>query len=119
MPPEEADPALLWDMMTAATDVVTFIAGKSRDQYLSDKVLRMAVERQVLTIGEAAGKVSKTFRAAHPEIPWQKIIAQRHVVVHDYGRIDSDKIWRVATVHVPSLIQLLTPLVPPAPPTPP
>lgn len=52
---------------------------------------------------------------AHPEIPWRLIIAQRHVLAHDYGEIDHERIWRVATMHVPELIRLLEPLVPPAP----
>ena len=34
---------------------------------------------------------------------------------HDYGEIRHDRIWRVATTHVPELIRLLEPLVP-APP---
>lgn len=81
-------------------------------------MLRDAVNRVVQVIGEAAAKVSKQFRDSHPEIPWRPIIAQRHILVHEYGRIDDDKIWRVATVYVPQLIALVEPLLPPAPPDP-
>jgi uncharacterized protein with HEPN domain len=42
-------------------------------------------------------------------------MGQRHVLAHDYGEIKHDRIWRVATVHVPELIEQLKPLVP-APP---
>jgi len=55
-------------------------------------------------------------RAEHPEIPWRKIVAQRNVLVHDYGEIKSQEIWEVATVHLPHLIQALTALIPPLPP---
>jgi len=66
-------------------------------------------------IGEAARNVSKHYQSDHSEIPWHPIRAQRHVLAHDYGEIKHDRIWRVATVHVPELIRLLTPLVPPSP----
>jgi uncharacterized protein with HEPN domain len=47
-------------------------------------------------------------------VPWRSIIAQRHALAHEYGEIDSARIWRVATVHIPQLVGLLEALVPPA-----
>jgi uncharacterized protein with HEPN domain len=49
---------------------------------------------------------------AHPDIPWRPIQAQRHVLAHEYGEIKHDRVWRVATVHIPNLIGQLEPLVP-------
>jgi uncharacterized protein with HEPN domain len=60
--------------------------------------------------------VSEAFQRAHPEIPWRKIIAQRNVLAHDYGEIQDDVLWQVATVSVPELIAALEPLIPPLPP---
>ncbi len=77
-----------------------------------------AVERAVEIIGEAAWQVSDDFRRAHPEIPWRPIIAQRHVLAHEYGEIVQERIWRVAMTHVPALITQLEPLIPPLPPDP-
>ncbi len=114
MPPELGDPAYLWDMLDAAQAVVRFMAGRDIDAYTADEVLRAAVERKIEIIGEAARRVSESFRLAHPEVPWRKVMAQRHVLAHDYGEIEDDIIWRVATIHVPELIALLEPLVPPA-----
>jgi uncharacterized protein with HEPN domain len=72
------------------------------------------VERRVEIIGEAARRVSCAFRDAHPEIPWRSVIGQRHALAHDYGEIDDQRVWRVATIHIPDLIPLLEPLVPSA-----
>ena len=110
MSPDKDDRAYLWDMLTAAQAVVSFVAGRSLSDYLSDLMFRSAVERQVEIIGEAARRISREFQTCHPEIPWRPIQAQRHVLAHDYGEIKHDRLWRVATEHIPELIALLTPL---------
>lgn len=100
------------DMLAAARAVVAFVQGKTLGQYQSDLLLRSAVERQVEIIGEAARHIPKKRRDALPAIPWSGIIAQRHVLAHEYGEIMDERVWRVATVHVPALIEELRPLVP-------
>ena len=115
MQPEERDAALLWDMREAACEIAQFIKGVSYDEFESQKVLRYAVERQILVIGEAAGRVSSNLRGAHPEIPWGSIIAQRNILAHEYGEILVERIWRVASEHIPELIRLLDPLIPELP----
>jgi len=78
-------------------------------------MLQAAVERKIEIIGEAARNVSAAFQTQHEEIPWRGIIAQRNVLAHEYGEILIDRIWRVATEHVPDLIARLERLVPPPP----
>jgi len=112
MQPDEMDAACLWDMLEAGRAVQRFVASLDREGYLSDEVVQAAVERKIEIIGEAARKVSAPFRQARPEIPWAKIAAQRHVLAHDYGRIEHDRIWEVATVHVPTLVAQLAQLLP-------
>ena len=115
MRPEERDAALLWDMREAACEIAQFIEGVSYEEFISNKVLRYAVERQLLVIGEAAKNVSSTLRGAHPEIPWSSIIAQRNILAHEYGEILVERIWRVASERIPELIKLLDPLIPEPP----
>lgn len=71
----------------------------------------MAVERALEIIGEAARRVSETFKQAHPEIPWRSIIAQRNVLAHEYNEIEQELIWTVATVRIKELIANLEPLI--------
>ncbi len=113
MLPEKGDDANLWDMFQAAEAVVRFIQGRTFEDYLSDLFFRSAVERQIEIIGEAGRRVSDQFQSQHQEIPWQKIVAQRHVLAHEYDDIQHDLIWKVATVHIPVLISLLRPFVKP------
>ena len=112
---EQANHSYLWDMLTAARAVVYFTKDRTFEEYSNDLMLRSAVERQVEIIGEASRRVSEDFRSQHPEIPWSKIMGQRHVLAHDYGEIKHDRLWQVATVQVPLLIGQIEPLLPPPP----
>lgn len=115
MLPEEKDAALLWDMLKAATEIDQFVEGVKYTDFKSNKMLRYAVERQVLVIGEAAKRVSVAFKNSHPQIPWTAIVGQRNILAHEYGEVLIERIWRVSTVFVPELIKLLTPLIPKPP----
>jgi uncharacterized protein with HEPN domain len=116
MPPEERDAAHLLDMMEYGRRVVRAVGGLTLEAYLGDVDRQMIVERGIEVIGEAANRVSSATRSRHPEIRWRGIIDQRHVLAHDYGRIEQRKLWAVATVHVPVLLQQLERVVPPPPP---
>lgn len=61
MPPENRDPAYIWDMLEAAQAVVRFTSGVSAESYRSNPMLWRAVEREVEIIGEAARRVSESF----------------------------------------------------------
>ncbi len=111
MRPDEADRAYLQDMVGACDKLGRFVAGKSFDAFARDEVLQSAVERQVEIIGEAARHLSDGFRSAHPHVPWRPIIAQRHILAHEYGDVEHELVWRVATVHVPALARQLHAIV--------
>jgi len=81
--------------------------------FLADRVLKLAVERGVEIIGEAADKLSPTFQATHPAVPWREIIGQRNILAHEYGQIDHELLYKTATEDIPELIELLGSLLPP------
>lgn len=112
MRPDERDPAYLWDMKEAARGVAENVKGLTFEQYEKDDNLRLAIERRIEIIGEAAGRVSESMKNAHPEIPWRKVIAQRNVLVHDYAEIDDMLVWRVAIEHIPELLEALEAMLP-------
>ena len=118
MPLDEWDAAYLFDMLSAAEKVRRYVQGKTFEEYRRDDLLRDGVERNIEIIGEAARRVSAGFRGEQPGIPWRKMIAQRNVLVHEYQDVRIEEIWKVATVHVPGLIDALKPLIPPLPPDP-
>ena len=83
---------------------------------MADPMTRDAVERALTIIGEATKRLSKTFRAAHEDIPWSQIVGLRNVLMHEYDEINDRRIFEIATQLVPTLVERLTELLPPIPP---
>lgn len=115
MPKPGRDLAYVWDIVDAAHSIVQFVGERSFQEYIGDPMLQAAVERKIEIIGEAARRLTQGFKDDHPEIPWPRIISQRNVLAHDYGRINHTILWRVVTVSIPELVQVLQPLIPPLP----
>jgi uncharacterized protein with HEPN domain len=118
MPPDRSgegwrDAALLLDIMLAAEDALSFIVGLDERAFLDSDLHQSAVIRKFAVMGEAAGKVSPAFCAAHPEIPWKQMTGMRHRLIHDYGEVRFDIVWRVTKETLPNLIGMLRPLIPP------
>ncbi|WP_367185685.1 DUF86 domain-containing protein [Thermoleptolyngbya sp. C42_A2020_037] len=51
---------------------------------------------QLEILGEAARRLSKEFRQAHPEIGWRRVIGLRNILIHRYDEIRQETIWQTA-----------------------
>ena len=109
------DASCLWDMYQAAKGIVKAMKGVDLERYITDENLRLMIERRIEIIGEAARRLSESFREAHPEIQWRKIINQRNFLIHAYDEIDDERIWRLTVNQIPDLLSKLTTLLPPLP----
>ena len=117
---EERDPAYLWDMIEAARAIRDFTENLTLEEFLAPdrdrEITRLAVERKLEILGEAARRVSSRFRKEHAEMPWKEMIGLRNVISHEYDRVNYAEIFRIVRERIPELISLLEPLVPPPPP---
>jgi uncharacterized protein with HEPN domain len=82
----------LADMLEALEKIRGFSTG-GRASFLSDPKTQEAVAYELLKLGEAANRVSKSFRYAHAGFPWARLIDLRNEIVHEYFRFDSDALW--------------------------
>lgn len=89
------DPAYLEHMLEAIARVRRYVGRKRRAAFLGDPLLQDAVMRNIEVIGEAAGRVSAQFAAAHPTVPWRKITGMRHRLIHGYVHVNLDMVWDV------------------------
>ncbi len=111
------DEVPLDDILNAARRATSYIAGMSHHAFLRDAKTRAAVLFELVIMGEAASRVSESFRDAHPELPWKRMIALRNFYVHAYEVVNSDLVWVTLTRYVPRIEAVLSLLLPPEPPT--
>jgi uncharacterized protein with HEPN domain len=107
------DNARVLDMVLAARDAREFVRGLTAEQFRVDKRTHSAVCLKLETIGEAARALSREFKDAHADIPWEDIVGLRHRIVHEYFRLDLNILWRIVDTEVSALLKQFEPLVPP------
>lgn len=112
------DAMYIWHMIEASRALVQITHGRTMDEVVAGLEARLALERAIEILGMAARRVSRETQARFPDIPWKKIIQQRHILAHEYDKLLHERLWRVATVHVPDLIPRLEAILPEPPPDP-
>jgi len=78
-------------------------AVQGEEVFRQNELIQTWIVHHLQIIGEAARALSKSFREAHPEIEWKKIIGMRNILVHEYFGVDPDIVWRVVSVELPVL----------------
>jgi uncharacterized protein with HEPN domain len=106
------DEAYLLDMLIAARKAIQFTEGSTAESFRHDQLVQNAVVRVLQVLGEAARRVSATYKEEHPDVPWAQIAGLRNRLVHDYMNIDLVIIWDVVRKDLGPLTQQLEPLVP-------
>ncbi len=106
------DDAHVLDMLIWARRAAQYVDGKSEADFLADALLQDAATRCVEVIGEAAGRVSDSYRETHVQVAWGEIIGMRNRLAHEYANVDLAEVWRTAHDDCPALVTLLEPLVP-------
>ncbi len=103
----ESDIIRLRHMLDAAREALSFIAGRSSEDLSRDRMLVLALVKEIEIIGEAASRISDESRKALPRIPWPKIIAMRNRLIHAYADVDLSIVWDTLTGALPELLREL------------
>lgn len=74
-----------------------------RESFDTSELVQVWVIHHLQIIGEASRRLSDELRTQNPEVPWHKIVAMRHILVHDYFGIDLDEVWTAAERDLPPL----------------
>jgi uncharacterized protein with HEPN domain len=94
-------------MLDTANKAIEFVQGITRDDFDNNELLRLSLTHLLQVIGEAARRVSPSFRATYPQIDWKAIVGMRSKVVHDYLNVDEDIVWDTVINELPSLVKEL------------
>lgn len=51
--------------------------------------------RDIPSIGEAVSRLTDEFKLKYSSIPWKQIAKMRHILVHDYYKVNFNFVWLV------------------------
>lgn len=92
---EVRDKDRLEHIINAIDHITEFSDGKTQKEIEADYLRYFGIIKNIEIIGEAAYKLTHSFRQKYSETPWEFIAKMRHVLVHDYYQIDSREVWKV------------------------
>lgn len=101
------DDVALRDMREYALAAVETFRNATADALQNDRTVDSALRYQVMTVGEAANRVSAEFQAQHPEIPWRQVVGMRNLLAHGYDEVVRERLHVTVAVQIPRLIQQL------------
>jgi len=73
------------------------------EAFRSDPMVVAAVERKLLTIGEAAVRLGRDAPSMIPEVPWRQVRDLGNLLRHEYDKIDLAIIWQTVIDGLPAL----------------
>lgn len=93
----------LFDIKEAIDSIENYL-GDKRDFniYLSNKMLRRAIEREFEIIGEAMKRIDNLDTSINISSKRQ-IVSMRNRVIHGYDKTDDEIIWGTIVRHIPTL----------------
>lgn len=98
-------------MRDAATEAIKFVCDCARADLDCNRMLTLALVKDIEIIGEAAGRISTECQTRHPEIPWGQMIGMRNRLTHAYFEVDLDIVWAVVTNDLPTLVTQLEKII--------
>lgn len=103
----DADRIRLQHMLDAAVEAMEFAEGCTRESLTANRMLSLALVRDIEIVGEAASQVSAETRAVCSNIPWAAVVGMRNRLVHGYFDVDLDRVWDTVALDLPDLVQSL------------
>ena len=79
---------LLEDMLEAANKIKIYCREHTLESFLSDEKTKDAVTRNFEIIGEAANRLSSSFKEENPDLRWERLRGFRNRIVHEYFGVD-------------------------------
>jgi len=99
----EKDEFYLKNILDSIKYIRSFIKGVSQIRFAKDVLIQSATLKQLENIGEAVKNISNDLKEKNPTIAWSNIIGTRNILIHNYLKVDLDKIWETVVDDLPVL----------------
>ena len=91
----------LQDIQNSVTKVFKYTQNINYQEFVSNDMIKDAVERNFEIIGEAVKNLSEDFRNKYPNIPFKQVAGMRDKLIHDYFGIDYEIVWKTIKDKLP------------------
>ena len=95
------------DVLQAIAKIERYRHGMDFRAFAADDRTVDAVLRNLEILGEAVRPLPAEVIDRFPQIPWEKMRAIRHVLVHQYFGVSLPIVWQTITEDLPPLVPLL------------
>ena len=87
--------------------IIKAMEGVSLESFETDELLASAICFKFIQISENASKISEDFMVGNHEIPWSSIRGMRNRIVHDYGNVSLDIVYKTVKEDLPNILKLI------------
>ena len=105
---ENKDLAHLDDIREACSIIIARIRYKKLPDFVENLELQDGIAMRLAVIGESAKNLSEKTKRQYPNVMWKDITGLRNIIVHNYGRVEALKIWKIIQDDVPQLLDILS-----------
>ena len=92
------------EVLVAIGKIRRFVAGQTKESFVTDELITSAVHMQFIVIGEAVTAIRKEFPEHFANIrDAQKIVGFRNIIAHAYDLIVDDVVWNVIENYLDNL----------------
>jgi uncharacterized protein with HEPN domain len=109
---ENNEKKILHDILVCINNINQYLGSeKNFDKYANNLMLQDAIERNLITIGEAVSRILRI----NPTIVLtnaRRIVDARNKLTHGYDEIENVQVWSIIIKHLPILAQEIKLLLP-------
>ena len=96
----------LYDIVQSCQNIRTFTQPIDFQTYTADLLIKSAVERQFIIIGEALNRIKRLDTRVYNQIAHaEQIVGFRNILVHGYDIISDQLVWQVVQSNLIELLE--------------
>ena len=101
----------LQDIQNSVEKIFKYTKGINFEEFISDDMVKDAVERNFEIIGEAVKNLPEVFKNKYPHIPFKQIAGMRDKLIHDYFGVDYEIVWKTIKDKLPQFSNEIVKLI--------
>ena len=104
MPAKPTDLERVDHMIESINKIFSYTEDLGYEEFHNSGLVQDAVVKNFEVIGEAAYHITSELKEKYSNIEWKRIQGLRHVLVHDYYKVNPEILWNTKDEHLQDLL---------------